>query len=120
MSQNYGKPQFSPQIEGKERPVLDSDFDLFKSLLQDKEQWLKNHDLDCVKLAIGDHFENESEESSNNESNNKDNELESNDHLNNGQNALDNLNLGQDDPNFEEETPKPDTWIRDQFRSCVD
>jgi hypothetical protein len=48
------------------------------------------------------------------------NELESNDDLNEGQNASDNPNFGQDNPNFENEPPQPDTWIRDQFRGCCD
>ena len=120
LSQNYGKTEFSPQFKGKERPVNDSDFDLFESLIQNKERWLKNHDLDGVKLVIGDHFEDKSDDSSDNESNNDDNELESNDDLNEGQNTSDDLNLGQDDLNFENQMPQPDTWIRDQFRSYCD
>ena len=118
LSQNYGKTEFSPQLKGKEMPVNDSDFDLFESLNQNKRKTAKNHDLDGVKLVIDDHFEDKSNESSNNESNNNDNELESNDALNEGQNTSNDLNLNQNDPNFENESPHPDTWIRDQFCSC--
>jgi hypothetical protein len=113
LSQNCGKTEFSPQFEGKERPINDSDFDLFESLIQNKERWLKNHDLDGVKLVIGDHFEDKSDENSDNELKNKDDEFEPNHDLNEGQIASDEINLGQDKPNFENEIPQPDTWIRE-------
>ena len=79
LSQNYSKTEFSPQLTGKQRPVNDSDFDLFESLIQNKERWLKSQDLDGGKLVIDDHFEDKSDESRNNESNNDNNDLESND-----------------------------------------
>ena len=113
LSQKYGKTEFSPQFKGKERPVIDSDFDLFESLIQNKERWLKDHDLDGVKLVIGDHLEDKSNESS-------DNELGSNNDLDEGQNTSNDQTLGPDDPNIEPKTPQPDTWIRDQFRSHCD
>ena len=120
MSQNYGKTEFSPQFKGKERPVNDSDFDLFESLIQNKERWLKNHDIDGVKLVIGDHFEDKSDDISDNESNNDDNVFESNNDQDEGQNPSNDQTLGQDNPNCEHQIPQPDSWIRCQFRGHCD
>ena len=115
LTQTYGKTEFSPQLKGKERPVTDSDFGLIESLMQNKERWLKNHDLDGVKLVIGDHFEANSDATSNNESNHDDDIFELNNDQDEGQNAANDQNLGQDNPNCEHQTPQTDTWIRDQF-----